>query len=102
VLEHARHFGTTPDLAPRDAANFHNPRSERVARVNDLFSRVLLTRKSSFLNKISTLAERVNEGDSSFASSVEEPASGESLHPERDWECPTPPAMTSTPASARP
>jgi hypothetical protein len=86
MLEHAKHFGTTPNLAPLDAANFQNPRSQRVARFNDLLGKVLLTRKSQFLNKISTLADLVNELDSSFASTAEELASGESLHPEREWE----------------
>lgn len=86
MLEHAKHFGTTPNLAPLDAANFQNSRSQRVARFNDLFSKVLLTRKSQFLNKISVLANLVNELDSSFESTVEDLAGGESLHPERDWE----------------
>lgn len=86
MVEHAKHFGTTPNLAPLDAANFQDSRSQRVARFNDLFSKVLLTRKSQFLNKISTLADLVNELDSSFESTVEELAGGESLHPEHDWE----------------
>jgi hypothetical protein len=86
MLEHAKHFGTTPNLAPLDGANFQDFHSRRVARFNDLFSKVLLTRKSQFLNKISALADLVNELDSSFESTVEELAGGESLHPERDWE----------------
>jgi hypothetical protein len=102
MLEHAKHFGTTPKLAPLDAANFQNPRSQHVPRFNDLFGKVLLMRKSQFLNKISTLADLANELDSSFESTVEELASSESLHPERDWDFSTPSTMTSTPASARP
>lgn len=86
MLEHAKHFGTTPNLSPLDAANFQNSRSQRVARFNDLFGKVLLTRKSQFLNKISAIADLVNELDSSFQSTVEELAGGESRHPERDWE----------------
>lgn len=86
MLEHAKHFGTTPNLAPLDPGNFQNSRSQRMARFNDLFSRVLLTRKSQFLHKINALAELVEELDCSFQSTVEELAYGESSHPERDWD----------------
>ncbi len=86
MLEHAKHFGTTPNLAPLDATNFQNSHSQRVARFNDLFSKVLLTRKSQFLNKISVLANLVDELDCSFESTVEQLAGGVSLQAERDWE----------------
>jgi hypothetical protein len=86
MLEHAKHFGTTPNLAPLTAENFQNPRSQRVARFNDLFSKILLTRKSQFLHKISVLADLVEGLDGSFNDTVEELASGESLQPELDWE----------------
>ncbi|MGB7845613.1 MAG: hypothetical protein WBL63_08365 [Candidatus Acidiferrum sp.] len=86
MLEHAKHFGTTPNLAPLDAGNFQNARSQRVARFNDLFSKILLTRKSQFLHKISALADLVGELDNSFRATVEGLAGGESFQPERDWE----------------
>jgi hypothetical protein len=86
MLEHAKHFGTTPNLVPLAAENFQNPRSQRVARFNDLFSEILLTRKSQFLHKISALADLVEELDASFGSTVEELAGGEPLQPERHWE----------------
>jgi hypothetical protein len=86
MLEHCKHFGTTPNLAPLDPGNFQNPRSQRVARFNDLFSRVLLTRKSQFLYKIHVLSELVEDLGSSFESTVEELAEGMSNQPERDWE----------------
>jgi hypothetical protein len=86
MLEHAKHFGTTPNLAPLDPENFQNARSQRVARFNDLLSNILLTRKSRFLHKISSLADLVDELDSNFASTVEELAGEESFQPERDWE----------------
>ena len=86
MIEHAKHFGTTPNLAPLDATNFQDFHSQRVARFNDLFSKVLLTRKSQFLNKISALVDLVNELDSGFEFTVEELVGGDSLHPERDWE----------------
>lgn len=86
MLDHAKHFGTTPNLAPLDAQNFQNSRSQRVALFNDLFSRVLLTRKSQFVHKISALADLVDELDSSFAATVEEMTSGDSRHADRHWE----------------
>ena len=86
MLEHAKHFGATPNLAPLSAGNFQNPRSQRAARFNDLFSKVLLTRKAQFLNKISALAELVEELDYSFQSTAEDLAGGETLQPEREWE----------------
>jgi len=86
MLDHAKHFGTIPNLAPLEAQNFQNSRSQRVALFNDLFSRILLTRKSQFVHKISALADLVDELDSSFESTAEELATGDSLHPDRDWE----------------
>jgi hypothetical protein len=86
MLEHAKHFGTTPNLVSLAAENFQYPRSQRVARFNDLFSKILLTRRSQFLHKISALADLVEELNDSFGATVEELASGESLEPERDWE----------------
>lgn len=84
--EHAKHFGIVPNLLPLDAENFQHSRSQRVALFNNLFSRVLLTRKSQFSHKISALADLVDELDSSFEATAEELAAGESLHPDRDWE----------------
>jgi hypothetical protein len=86
MLDHAKHFGITPNLAPLDAENFQNSRSQRVALFDDLLSRILLTRKSQFAHKISALADLVDELHSSFESTAEELASGGSLHPDRDWE----------------
>ena len=86
MLEQAKHFGITPNLAPLDAQNFQNSRSQRVALLNGLFSKILLSRKSQFSHKISALANLVEELDSSFEGAAEELASGDSLHPDRDWE----------------
>ena len=86
MLEHAKHFGTTPNLAPLGAQNFQNPRSRRVALFNDLFSKILLTGKSQFLHKITALIDLVQELDSSFNSTVLELIRGESVRTDRDWE----------------
>jgi hypothetical protein len=86
MLEHAKHFGTTPNLAPLVPENFQSTRSQRVARFNDLFSKILLTRKSQFLHKITALTELVDELDGNFGTAVEELSSGLALHPDREWE----------------
>lgn len=86
MSNHAKHFGITPNIAPLNSQNFHHPRSQRVALFNDLFSKVLLTRKSQFCYKISALADLVEDLHSSFQSTAEGLACGDSLHPERDWD----------------
>jgi hypothetical protein len=86
MLDHSKHFGIVPNLAPLDAKNFQSARSQRVARMDDLLSRILLTRKSQFAHKISALAELVEELDSCFESTAEELASGGSFLPDQDWE----------------
>jgi len=86
MLLHARHAGTAPHLAALDAQNFQNPRSQRVARFNSVFSKVLLTRRSQFLHKISTLIELVEELVANFLSSSEEILAGDSLDFCREWD----------------
>lgn len=86
MLEHAKHFGTTPNLAPLDPENFQNARSQRVATFNDVFSNIVLTQKSRFLHKISAISDLIEELDSSFQSTVKGLTSEETVQPERDWE----------------
>jgi hypothetical protein len=86
MLDHSKHFGVAPNLAPLDPQNFQHSRSQRVALFNDLFSRILLTRKSQFAHKISAIADLVEELDTTFASTAEELASGESFRPDQDWD----------------
>jgi len=86
MLLHARHFGTAPNLASLDPQNFQNSRSQRVARFNSVFSRVLLTRRSQFLHKISTLTELVEELAANFQASSEEILAGDSLDSDSEWD----------------
>jgi hypothetical protein len=85
MLDHAKHFGVAPNLVPLDAENFQNPRSQRVALFNDLLTRVLFTRKSQFVHKISALADLVDDLHSTFESTSEVLACGESMRPDDDW-----------------
>ncbi len=86
MLEHAKHFGITPNLAPLDPRNFQHARSQRVALFNDVFGRILFTRKSQFAHKLSALADLVQELGSSFESAAEDLSRGDSLRLDRDWE----------------
>ena len=83
---HGRHFGTAPNLTSLDPGNFQQSRSQRVARFNGVFSHMLLTRRSQFLHKISTLMELSEELGSSFHDAVEELGDVTSLHMNRYWE----------------
>jgi hypothetical protein len=86
MLDHAKHFGTTPNLLPLDPENFQHSRSQRVARFSDLLSKILLTRRSQFLHKISALSDLVEDLGSSFEMTIDELCEERSLRPERDWE----------------
>ncbi len=86
MLVHARHSNTAPNLASLDPQNFQSARSQRVARFNNVFSKVLLTRRSQFLHKISTLTELVEELTSKFQASSEEIFGGDPVHPDGEWE----------------
>lgn len=82
---HAKHYGTIPNAAPLDAANFLGHKEQRIARMSDLLSRVLLTQRSQFLHKIGTLEEMVGDLGKDFRFTVENLSSGGSLNPEADW-----------------
>ena len=86
MLDHAKHFGTTPNLLPLDPENFQHSRSQRVARLSDLLCKILLTRRSQFLHKISALSDLVEDLGSSFETTIEELCEERSPRPERDWE----------------
>jgi hypothetical protein len=86
MLEHAKHFGVAPNFTPLNPANFQGPRSQRVALLNDLFSRVLLTRKSQFVRKISALSDLIEELSDTFQSTATDLVSGDSVWSDRDWE----------------
>jgi hypothetical protein len=82
---HAKHFGTIPNTAPLDPANFQGAKEQRTARMSDLLSRVLLTQRSQFLHKINILEEMVGDLGKDFRLTVENLSSGGSARPEADW-----------------
>jgi hypothetical protein len=86
MLFHARHFGTSPSLAPLAAYNFRLVSSQRAARFNSLFSKLLLTHKSQFQYKLSVLGDLVADLSSSYVQASEELNEGISVEEDQDWE----------------
>jgi len=85
LSEHAKHYGTTPNAAPLDPANFQGPRGQRSARMSSLLNRVLLTHRLQFLHKVSTLEEMVDDLGKDFRTAADDLAEGASLNPMEIW-----------------
>jgi len=51
LYEHAKHYGTIPNAAPLDSANFQGQKSQKSARLSNLLSHVLLSHACSFSTK---------------------------------------------------
>jgi hypothetical protein len=85
LSEHAKHYGTTPNAAPLDPANFQGQRGQRSARISSLLNRVLLTHRLQFLHKVSTLEEMVDDLGKDFRTAADDLAEGTSLNPMEIW-----------------
>jgi hypothetical protein len=85
LLEHAKHYGTVPNAAPLDPANFQGQRGQRSARMSSLLNHVLLSQRLQFLHKISTLQEMVEDLDKNFRHAADDLADGLSSNPRKMW-----------------
>jgi hypothetical protein len=85
LSEHAKHYGTVPNAAPLDPANFLGARGQRIAFVSSLLCKVLLSQRLQFLHKISTLSEMVDDLNEDFCAAAAEIATS-SLVPDNLWE----------------
>lgn len=83
--EHASHYGTVPNAAPLDPANYHGARGQRSARMSSLLTRVLLSHRLQFLHKVSVLQEMVEDLSKDFRTAAEDLACGMSTDPEGTW-----------------
>ena len=83
--DHAKHYGTVPNAAPLDPENFRGAKGQRAARMSALLGRILLTQRSQFLHKVSTLHEMVSDLGREFRETADELASGTSIDPISDW-----------------
>jgi hypothetical protein len=85
LSEHAKHYGTIPNAAPLDPANFQGQRGQRSARMSGLLNRVLLSHRLQFLHKVTTLEEMVDDLGKDFRDAADDLAAGISLNPKRMW-----------------
>jgi hypothetical protein len=85
LSEHAKHYGTIPNAAPLDPANFQGLRVQRSARMSSLLNHVLFSHRLQFLHKISTLEEMVEDLDKDYRHAADDLADGLSLNPKKMW-----------------
>jgi hypothetical protein len=86
LSEHAKHYGTIPNAAPLDSANFQGHRGQRSARMSSMLNRVLLSQRLQFLHKVSTLVEMVEDLGKDYRHAADDLADGLSLNPKRMWD----------------
>src|SRR5260370_11006449 len=85
LSEHAKHYGTVPNAAPLDPANFQGQRVQRSARMSSLLNRVLLSQRLQFLHKVSTLEEMVEDLGKDYRDAADDLAEGTSVNPQEMW-----------------
>jgi hypothetical protein len=85
LSEHAKHYGTIPNAAPLDPANFLGQKGQRTARMSSLLNHVLLSSRLQFLNKVSTLEEMVDDLGRDYSHAADDLADGMSSNPKKMW-----------------
>jgi len=85
LSEHAKHYGTIPNAAPLDPANFQGLRVQRSARLSSLLNHVLFSQRLQFLHKLSTLEEMVEDLGKDFRYAADDLAEGTALNPPKMW-----------------
>ena len=85
LSEHAKHYGTIPNAAPLDPANFQGLRGQRSARMSSLLNHVLLSQRLQFLHKVSTLEEMVEDLGNDYCHAADDLADGFSSNPTKMW-----------------
>lgn len=86
LREHAKHYGTTPNAAPLDPANYHRQKAQRSARMSSLLNRVLLSYRLQFLYKVNTLEEMVEDLGRDFRLAAGDLTDGVSVYPSQLWD----------------
>jgi len=86
LYEHAKHYGTIPNAAPLDPANFQGQKSQKSARLSNLLSRVLLSHRLQFLHKVSILGDMVEDLGTDYCLCATELSDETSEDPRRMWE----------------
>jgi hypothetical protein len=86
LREHAKHYGTIPNAAPLDPANYQRHKGQRSARMSGLLNRVLLSHRLQFLHKVNTLEEMVEDLGKDFRTVAGDLTDGISDHPAQLWD----------------
>src|SRR6266850_815719 len=86
LYEHAKHYGTIPNTAPLDSANFQGQKSQKSARLSNLLSHVLLSHRLQFLYKVSILGEMVEDLGTDYCLCAADLSDETSPDPSRIWE----------------
>lgn len=86
LCEHAKHYGTVPNTAPLDPANFQGLKSQRSARLSSLLNRVLLSHRVQFLHKVSALEEMVEDLGRDFCRAASDLAEGTPSDHQSTWD----------------
>ena len=85
LSEHAKHYGTIPNAAALDPANFQGQKGQRSARMSSLLNLVLLSHRLQFLHKVSTLEEMVEDLGQDFRHAANDLARGNYLNSKKMW-----------------
>lgn len=83
--DHAKHYGTIPNILPLDPANFHGIRAQHSARMSGLLCLVLLSQRTQFLYKTDTLHDMVQTLGDEFQEATAELADGTGVASEFLW-----------------
>lgn len=86
LCEHAKHYGTIPNAAPLDPANFRGQKSQKSALLNNLLSHFLLSHRLQFLHKVSILVEMVEDLGEDYCLCAADLYDEASANPRRMWE----------------
>ncbi len=82
---YTKHFRTTPSISPLDLENFQSAKSRRAAAFNELCSRIVLSQRSQFLHKLSTLADLTVELADTFRDAATKLKDSSTLQPDQEW-----------------
>ena len=85
LAEHAKHYGTLPNAAPLDPADFRGLKDQRSARFSGLLNKVLFTTRIQFLHKVNTLGGMVEDLERDYCKVAEDVSEETGAAPKLSW-----------------
>ena len=85
LSDHSKYYGTIPNAAPLNPANFQGSRGQRSARMSGLLAYILLSQRSQFIHKLGTLQEMVEDLGKDFRANADELSAGIAMNPKILW-----------------